>query len=67
VDGSLGGFQMFKTVKKIQPIQLKMHPQLDLMNHSIPILLTITKIRFLHQPRKIREKANCPLEILDAA
>jgi hypothetical protein len=67
VDGSLGGFRMFKTVKKTQLIQLKMHPQLDLMNHSIPILLNTTKIRFVHQPRKIRGKAKCPLEILDAA
>jgi hypothetical protein len=58
---------MFKTVKKIQHIQLKMHPQLGLTNGSIPILLNITKIHFLHQPRKIRGKANCPLEILDAA
>uniref|UniRef100_A0A0A9CUG7 Uncharacterized protein n=1 Tax=Arundo donax TaxID=35708 RepID=A0A0A9CUG7_ARUDO len=67
VDGSLGGFQMFKTLKKIQPTRLKMDPQSDLMKHSIPILVNITEIHFLHQPRKIRGRAKYPLKILDAA
>jgi hypothetical protein len=58
VDGSLGGFQIFRTVKKIQTA-LKMHSQMNQMN--------LRKVHSRNQPRKIKEKAKGPSKILDAA
>lgn len=64
MDGSLGGFQMFKTVKKIQPTQLKMQIR---WNHFFPVLLNIKKIHSLGQPKKIKEKAKGHSKTLDVA